>query len=100
MNTLEGCTAYLNGDNGFQGTADNVLVTVGAAEANYLAVNTFTDPGDEIAPFSRDLDPDHGAEAESRYGRAGDHALVVWEPAHSHCDWDHVGEADTGTGSV
>jgi aspartate/methionine/tyrosine aminotransferase len=28
--------------------ADDVLVTVGAAEANYLAVNTFTEPGDEV----------------------------------------------------
>jgi len=28
-------------------TADNVLVTVGAAEANYLAIHTLLDPGDE-----------------------------------------------------
>ena len=28
-------------------TADNVLVTVGAAEANYLAITTFLRPGDE-----------------------------------------------------
>ena len=27
---------------------DDVLVTVGAAEANYLAVNTFLEPGDEV----------------------------------------------------
>ncbi len=29
-------------------TRDDVLVTIGAAEANYLAVNTFLEPGDEI----------------------------------------------------
>ncbi len=29
-------------------TADNVLVTVGAAEANYLALGTLVEPGDEI----------------------------------------------------
>ena len=29
-------------------TADDVLVTVGAAEANYLAINTFLEPGDEV----------------------------------------------------
>ncbi len=29
-------------------TADNVLVTVGAAEANYLALSTVVEPGDEI----------------------------------------------------
>lgn len=29
-------------------TRDDVLVTVGAAEANYLAVNTFLEPGDEV----------------------------------------------------
>lgn len=29
-------------------TADNVLVTVGAIEANYLAIETLLDPGDEI----------------------------------------------------
>ncbi len=29
-------------------SADDVLVTVGAAEANYIAINTFTDPGDEV----------------------------------------------------
>lgn len=29
-------------------TADNVLVTVGAAEANYLALHTVVQPGDEI----------------------------------------------------
>lgn len=29
-------------------TADEVLVTVGAAEANYLAVTTFLEPGDEV----------------------------------------------------
>ena len=29
-------------------TKDDVLVTIGAAEANYLAVNTFLEPGDEI----------------------------------------------------
>jgi aspartate/methionine/tyrosine aminotransferase len=28
--------------------ADDVLVTIGAAEANYLAVNTFLEPGDEV----------------------------------------------------
>ena len=27
---------------------DDVLVTIGAAEANYLAVTTFLDPGDEV----------------------------------------------------
>ncbi len=30
-------------------TADEVLVTVGAAEANYLTIRTLLDPGDEIA---------------------------------------------------
>ncbi len=30
-------------------TADNVLVTVGAAEANYITAHTFLSPGDEIA---------------------------------------------------
>jgi aspartate/methionine/tyrosine aminotransferase len=30
-------------------TRNNVLVTVGAAEANYLAIQTFLNPGDEIA---------------------------------------------------
>ena len=29
-------------------TADDVLVTVGAAEANYLAITTFLEPGDEV----------------------------------------------------
>lgn len=29
-------------------SADDVLVTVGAAEANYLAIHTFTDPGDQV----------------------------------------------------
>ena len=29
-------------------TADDVLVTIGAAEANYLAVTTFLEPGDEV----------------------------------------------------
>ena len=29
-------------------TADDVLVTIGAAEANYLAINTFLEPGDEV----------------------------------------------------
>lgn len=29
-------------------TPDDVLVTVGAAEANYLAINTFLEPGDEV----------------------------------------------------
>ncbi len=29
-------------------TPNDVLVTVGAAEANYIAINTFTDPGDEV----------------------------------------------------
>ena len=29
-------------------TRDDVLVTIGAAEANYLAVNTFLAPGDEV----------------------------------------------------
>ena len=29
-------------------TSDHVLVTIGAAEANYLAVTTFLEPGDEI----------------------------------------------------
>lgn len=29
-------------------TADNVLVTVGAAEANYLALSTVVEPGDEL----------------------------------------------------
>ncbi len=29
-------------------TADDVLVTVGAAEANYLAIDTFLEPGDEV----------------------------------------------------
>ncbi len=29
-------------------TPDNVLVTIGAAEANYLAITTFLEPGDEI----------------------------------------------------
>lgn len=29
-------------------TKDDVLVTIGAAEANYLAINTFLEPGDEI----------------------------------------------------
>ncbi len=29
-------------------TTNDVLVTVGAAEANYLAINTFTEPGDEV----------------------------------------------------
>ena len=29
-------------------SADDVLVTIGAAEANYLAINTFLEPGDEI----------------------------------------------------
>jgi aspartate/methionine/tyrosine aminotransferase len=29
-------------------TADEVLVTVGAAEANYLAITTFLEPGDEV----------------------------------------------------
>ncbi len=29
-------------------TADDVLVTVGAAEANYLAITTFLDAGDEV----------------------------------------------------
>jgi len=29
-------------------TAENVLVTVGAAEANYITVHTFIEPGDEI----------------------------------------------------
>ncbi len=30
-------------------TADNVLVTVGAAEANYIATHTILSPGDEVA---------------------------------------------------
>jgi aspartate/methionine/tyrosine aminotransferase len=29
-------------------SAEDVLVTVGAAEANYLAIETFTEPGDEV----------------------------------------------------
>ena len=29
-------------------TSDDVLVTIGAAEANYLAVTTFLEPGDEV----------------------------------------------------
>jgi aspartate/methionine/tyrosine aminotransferase len=29
-------------------TADDVLVTIGAAEANYLAITTFLEPGDEV----------------------------------------------------